>query len=308
MSRPDFIGIGAQKSATTWIYDVLQDHPEIGLSEMKELDFFSRYFDRGYQWYENHFSSISGKRVFGEVSPSYLNEPAVPARVADYNPAMKIIVSFREPVSRLISNHKHEVRIGHFGGEDLSLEAGIRNNPSYIDQGRYATHLANWLAHVPREQLLVLFFDDILAEPERVTREIYDFLGVDSTFVSAALHQPSNIGHLKRHPRLDAMRRRVRLGLAGIGMGWIWESAAKHGLRKVYRAAAWVNPADRIPPVSSEQQHQLKRLFVGELKALERLLGCSLNHWRDDSSGTDMKGGGRDPDSRPFAADTKARA
>ncbi len=112
-SKPAFLGIGAQKSATTWLYDILSDHPDVCLSEQKELDFFSHYFDFGYQWYERQFPVHGAECIAGEVSPSYFHSPAVPERVHAYAPDIKLILLLREPVQRAISNHKHEVRIDH---------------------------------------------------------------------------------------------------------------------------------------------------------------------------------------------------
>ena len=80
MPKPTFIGIGAQKCASTWIYDILKDHPDVALSELKEVDFFSYKYDHGLQWYENNFSEAGTQSVIGEISPSYFHEPAVPAR------------------------------------------------------------------------------------------------------------------------------------------------------------------------------------------------------------------------------------
>ena len=66
--KPNFIGIGAQKCATTWVYRVLEDHPAALLSDPKELHFFSSNFDRGYQWYERHFPETSSAKAVGECS------------------------------------------------------------------------------------------------------------------------------------------------------------------------------------------------------------------------------------------------
>ena len=151
--KPAFIGIGAQKCASTWLYNILADHPEVWLSEKKELDFFSYYYDYGFQWYERNFESDESL-VAGEVSPSYFHGKGVPKRVFEYDANLRLILFLRDPIERAISNHKHEVRIGHFRGSDLSFERGLKNNPSYISQGLYATHLEKWLEYFPKDWLL----------------------------------------------------------------------------------------------------------------------------------------------------------
>ena len=80
MAKPNFVGIGAQKCASTWIYQILSDHPDVSLSTKKEIDFFSYRYHHGSLWYEKHFPDKPGATATGEVSPSYFHEPAVPSR------------------------------------------------------------------------------------------------------------------------------------------------------------------------------------------------------------------------------------
>jgi hypothetical protein len=278
-TKPGFVGIGAQKCASTWIYDILSDHPEVCVSAVKEVNFFSYHFDHGYQWYEGQFD-CSDDRLRGEISPSYFYEPAVPARIARYHPDAKLILALRDPVDRAISNHKHEVRVGHFSGDDLSFEAGLRNNPNYIDQGLYATHLKRWLEHFPAERILTVLFEDIVADPEQVARRVYAYLGIDESHRSEALDTRSNTGHLNRSPGLDGIRRQIRLSLARIGLAGAWEKLARSGLRNIYRRYNWLPAEAQIPPVSAEARNDLRQRFASEVEELEAILGRSLKHWR----------------------------
>ena len=45
-TKPDFIGIGAQRSGTTWLFNQLKEHPEFKLPYIKEFHYFDR--DRRY--------------------------------------------------------------------------------------------------------------------------------------------------------------------------------------------------------------------------------------------------------------------
>ena len=106
------------------------------MPQVKEVDFFSYRYDHGYQWYERCFQSAKPARARGEISPSYFAEPAVPgARRAISAPTPKSCCRLRDPVERALSNHRHEVRVGHLTGADLSFETGLANNPMYVEQG-----------------------------------------------------------------------------------------------------------------------------------------------------------------------------
>jgi hypothetical protein len=82
-------------------------------------------------------------------------------------------LSLRDPVERALSNHRHEVRVGHLAGADLSFETGLANNPMYVEQGLYATHLKNWMRHFPRADILVVLMEDIASDPLAVSKTVY---------------------------------------------------------------------------------------------------------------------------------------
>ena len=63
VSKPSYIGIGAQKCASTWLHRILAEHPDVSVPEVKELDFFSYRYDHGYQWYERCFQNIKPARA-----------------------------------------------------------------------------------------------------------------------------------------------------------------------------------------------------------------------------------------------------
>ena len=65
MVKPTFLGIGAQKCASSWIRNVLHDHPEVFVSHPREVDFFSYHYNRGYTWYERHFEAATKLRLKG---------------------------------------------------------------------------------------------------------------------------------------------------------------------------------------------------------------------------------------------------
>jgi hypothetical protein len=262
------------------LYDILSDHPDVCLSKEKEIDFFSYHFDFGHQWYEQQFPNQSDYLAVGEVSPSYFHGEEVPARVRDYDEAMRLIVFLRDPVQRAISNHKHEVRTGHLSGKDLSFEFGLQNNPQYLDQGCYATHLQRWLDFFPREQILVVLFDEIIADGASVARRIYQFLDIDVAHISAALEERSNPSYVNRSGSLEQGKNTIRTILRALQLGGIWEFFGKLGLRSAYRSVNRLDPGAVIPPLQSQTLDFLQEYFVDEINRLEGLAGLRLNAWR----------------------------
>jgi hypothetical protein len=275
-----FIGIGAQKCASSWLYDILADHPEAALSEKKELDFFSYHYERGYAWYEQQFANKPGAKAVGEISPSYFNEASVPARAKLYSPDLRILLSLRDPVERALSQHRHLIRIGTVSGPDYSFEKALADNPSYIDQGRYATHLSRWLATFPKNQVLVVLMEDIRTTPEGTARKVYEFLGIDPDHCSAALYEKSNPSYVVRSRSMDVAIMRLRNTARQLGLGRLWQALGDSGLRKFYRGMNRKSSEVVVPPVSGEVTKKLRAVFWEEVVNLEQLLGRNLEGWR----------------------------
>lgn len=278
--KPTFIGIGAQKCASSWLYDILADHPEAALSEKKELDFFSYHYENGYAWYEQQFPEKPDAKVVGEISPSYFNEASVPERAKLYSPDLRILLSLRDPVERALSQHRHLVRIGTVIGPDYRFETALDDNPSYIEQGRFATHLSRWLASFPVSQLHVVLMEDIRKNPEETARKVYEFLGVSPDHRSAALYEKSNPSYVVRSKVMDATIRRLRKTSRQMGLGRIWQALGDSGLRNFYRGVNRESSDAVVPPVQAETIGELRAMFSEEVIRLEQLLGRDLASWR----------------------------
>jgi hypothetical protein len=213
---PDFLILGAQKAGTTALYAYLRWHPEITGPSFKEVSFFDRHYARGETWYRAHLPArprqwVARQRrgrwpAVGEASPSYLFHPLAPERVAALLPRARLIAVLRDPVDRAFSHYQHEVALGRepFSFEDALAAEDERmcgevermlHDPSYFSEawwnhtyaarGRYAEQLERWFAVFPREQLLVLFSDDLLQQPEATYALVLDFLGVGSYELSS---------------------------------------------------------------------------------------------------------------------------
>lgn len=277
--KPTFIGIGAQKCASTWLHGILEEHPEVGVAVRKEVDFFSYHFDHGYEWYEKQFAGCESKTAVGEISPSYFCEPAVPQRVQQYLPDARILLSLRDPVQRALSNHRHEVRVGHFTGSGLSFEAGLANNPMYIEQGCYATHLKRWLQHFPDEQILAVLMEDVENDPSAVARNVYRFLGVDAAYQPRQGSKRFNRSYANRSQLLSGIKDLVHRGTRTPGLAWLWSLGSALGLKAVYRGINTLPSEAAIPDPGEEVLRELRQRFAPEVRELSTLIRRPLDAW-----------------------------
>ncbi len=268
--KPTVIGIGAQKCASSWVHSVLGAHPLIAVSDPKEMDFFSYYFDRGYRWYESHFGDTSDALARCDTSPSYFYDPRSAERARTYRSDLKIIAILRDPVARAYSNHLHEVIKGHIPRQPF--EEGLLGNPTYIDQGRYHTHLRRWFDAFGPDQVLVLIAEEIADDPGGAAARLYDFVGVDAGFVSAVASEGRNISDRARSP---ALRRALRSGGDLMRRAGLEEHLVRIKSAAPVAGLLRANSVDlraEVPPMTAATRAMLTDLFAPEMAALAGLL------------------------------------
>lgn len=91
--KPDFIGIGVMKAASTWIFRSLQEHPEICSCTKKEIRFFNTPYNyqKGINYYLSFFENCPDKKIKGEFTPFYILYPQVPLLIYKHFPDVKIM-------------------------------------------------------------------------------------------------------------------------------------------------------------------------------------------------------------------------
>ena len=181
---PNLIVIGAMKCGTTSLHHYLDLHPEIQMSNPKELKFFVEELNwaRGADWYAGHFDPAAPVR--GESSPHYTTYPrwqGVPARMRSLVPEAKLIFAVRDPIERLLSQYVH---MRTSGDERRELSAALRENPSYLDRSRYWMQLEPFLEHYSRDAILVLNAEELVERRQETLRRVFSFLEVDNDFTS----------------------------------------------------------------------------------------------------------------------------
>lgn len=277
--KPTFIGIGAQKCASSWMHEMLRDHPQVSVAATKELDFFSYRFENGFRWYESQFPPRPGVLQAGEVSPSYFHEPGVVERVKAYAPEVCVLVSLRDPVERALSQHRHMVRLNLVPGDDLSFEAALASNPSYVEQGAYHRHLERWATAFGRQRLHVVLMDDIRNDGRAVVTALYRHLGIDSSHVPRGLEEPRNVSYVVRSAAAERVVRLARRAVSAVGARQLWGRLGDAGLRRLYRSANRAESAAAIPDPHPETLRALREQFRPEVERLSTLLQRDLSHW-----------------------------
>jgi hypothetical protein len=208
MSSPNFMLLGASKSATTTLYDILKEHDDVYTPSFKEPHFFNidENYDKGLVWYqETYYKNTEKKKVIFDFTPTYLYSSSCAKRIFDNLGAeVKFIVILRNPVDRAYSQYLHSRRDGHESSEFISsihnefarIDAARRNNDilsefrySYISQGLYYNMLRSYLKYFKLENFLIINFEEeIVDNIEKTIKKLSDFLNIDLSTCNFDIH------------------------------------------------------------------------------------------------------------------------
>jgi hypothetical protein len=282
----DFIGIGASKSGTTWLGHMLEGHPQLCMSVPKEVHFFNdrltyrntimeKNYAKGLGWYKMHFNHCVPGKLMGEITPRYSTDTVVPGRIKEHNKDIKILYCLRNPVDRIESHYNFAKYF--VGKEDRSFDQALREEPEFIDMSLYYKNLSMYLEHFSRDQICIIWFEDIKERPEQILSEVYTFLGVDSTYRPPAMHEKSNPGRVSKIPKLQNVIRKMNYRLIQLGFSGLVKKLKMAGLGN------WVMKINSKPLQKEKITPEIKKYIIDrvydDVKQLEKWSGKDLSHW-----------------------------
>lgn len=217
MKQLDFIIIGAQKSATTSLFKYLIKHPGIHMPRDKEAPYFSDsvLYKNGWQQFtQQYFKNSSEDKLWGTVTPQYMGDPRAAQRIAKQNPQARLIAILRNPIDRSYSHYTMSVRrdiekrdFDHTIDDLLKsdhlkkyrkatppehdngyTQSQNKDNNYYCVWSEYGRILSQYREHFPAEQMLILYMDELISDPQHSLDKVTHFLGFKDPFY------PDNLG------------------------------------------------------------------------------------------------------------------
>jgi hypothetical protein len=279
--KPHFVIIGAVKGATTWSARALAADPSVFIPG-PEPHYFSTEFDKGREWYLGLFADAPDSAVIGEKSADYLAHPEAAARMAHFIPDARLIVQLRDPVERAYSDYCMLYRRGTVRDAPAAYFSPRRSSGEserFLSGGLYADHLKRFFDRFPREQILVLLYDDILSSPTPAFNRILAHVGLPANATEVSSERQND----SAKPLLPlAMRKALK--------------PLKNAVKPL-RGTAWFEAARGLfarevayPPLDEKARAFLDDFYRRDIAALEAMIGRNLSHWR-----------------RPLAAEPSAR-
>jgi asparagine synthase (glutamine-hydrolysing) len=192
---PTFLGIGSMRCGSTWLYEVLKLHPDVRISDCKEVDFFflPQMLQHDLNWYEAHFKPNNGSQprpVRGEISPRYARlKPWQVNQIAELLPDLRIILTLRHPIERVWSQTLYD--FGRLQGRDIRDVSSVeflrqleraRNRLS----SDYLRTIKIWSNAFGREALHVGLYQQLRDDPDAYVNGVLKHIGASTPWALPA--------------------------------------------------------------------------------------------------------------------------
>lgn len=183
---PDLVIIGAAKSGTTTLADLLGSHPKICLGIKKEPDFFSNKenYTRGIEFYRENFIKAKKGQLCLDASTSYSRLPQrsnVAEKLYSASPNVKIIYIMRHPVERAYSHFIHRYTKELFPNQsfNVTFSQHVKNDAMCVDSSNYKLQIEEYFKYFSKESMFFLFTEELSNNKQEVLKKLCDFLSIN---------------------------------------------------------------------------------------------------------------------------------
>lgn len=306
-NKIDFIGIGFEKCGSTWISKCLEEHPHVLFSSQKsrkEIAFFSvrkgekkeniaanwgkeSDYKKGIDWYLEQFPKAEKGKIRGEFSPGYIRSKKALLRIKKHFPDVKIIISVRNPIDMIYSlywYHRQSIRVNiekDFEQIVLDGEKKILD----VDKGLYYKYLKNAFDIFPKDNIHLIFFEDIKNNPQKVVEELYRFLDVDNSFKPSILNKKVNPSAQIRFIKVKKVLFKITKWLSDKEntcfpdlIDGLFENKKLYKIYQRLITFSWKKKTP-YPQMKKETRKKIVEYYKKDIKKTEELINRDLFNW-----------------------------
>lgn len=281
---PNLFVVGASKCGTTYFFSILSKHPDVCFSRVKEPLHFQRADHLSYtDAYIDLFRDCSEHQIVAEATPIYAETttfPLVPERLFAFNSMAQVILLVRNPKDRLLSVWKQALSTGHHrrltyyaAKMPERFEEALFAYPPMVEATRYWTHLQAYRAVFSDDQIKVVFFEDLVSDPDSVVRDVCEFLAIDPgfRFDFGAARKNESTGKVRYQPIVQYLvQNRIVQTIHRI-----------IPLTGIYRALRRVShPVPTDIKIDQKTMERIREILQPEVEALLRDQGKPTDYWK----------------------------
>ena len=290
---PNFIIVGAAKSGTTSLYHYLSEHPDVFMTNPKEVNYFSAeeitqqglyYKDHktlSFEAYKELFIGSEGFKAVGEGSVSYLFYPETPQKIHALLPDVKIIILLRNPIDRGFSHFLMDQRLGLV---DLEYKDIIFNTKphekmhlyfqQYVELGLYFNQVKRYIDLFGKDRVKIYLNEDLRSDLGAVIDDLYVFLQLDKS-EKPNLEKQHNTFTMPNNRLIAQLYKShfIRGALSKIVPEKLKEKALNTFFNKTEK-----------PTLSDAERARLHEIYDEDIKQLALLIDRDLSHWCEKRS------------------------
>lgn len=280
MNKVDFMCVGAPKCGTTWLYQMLNQHPQVFIPKEKELHYFNTlhpethaqnpHYGKDISWYHAFFKNATLTQKKGDFSTSYLQDIDIASKLYQYNASVKIIMVLRNPIERAWSHFRFLYSRGMIQNDNFM--EGIKTNKSILTAGLYASPCLALLNKFGSDQVHIILFEE-LGHPNKLIKAVFKFLDLADFLpenidikVNTTKTIKNNMMHRTvtriKHSSIKEVIQKLKLG--GI-------------LNNFYSLNSTQSSGENIP---KEIYDFLKKYYHDDLYRLSQIISRNIINWR----------------------------
>ncbi|WP_335974255.1 sulfotransferase [Gaetbulibacter jejuensis] len=292
---------GAGKSGTTYLHELLNCHPNISMSSIKEPSFwvnknFERYTKEDIEAYSSLFINKENVSFLGESSTAYMTHPLFIERIKKHSRRnTKFIFVLRNPIDRVYSHYSYLKGIGL---ETLKFKKAILRDkdiePSdtaklfdgkeknYYQYGLYGKWLSKFYETLGKENIKIILFEELINEPLEVINDCFSFLDLKS--INAL---PNNIATNKtkfyKRPKINIIIKKLQLGkyLFVNKFNKYIPKLIRNFIKKTLNKLNTIEEEKKNKTLSIEDRIWIRDMYKNDIQLLKKISNRSFSLWQD---------------------------
>ena len=270
----DIFHIGPPKTATTWVYQCMKEHPEVAVTLNDTVHYYDIFYNYGKTWYLNQFANNASGLKRLDATQSYIQSTKAIERLTKDNPEARIIICLRDPIDRAFSHYWHLKKRGDINYNFDQVLDNYTLFSLWLEPGLFAHNLRLLMQVIPRDRIHVMQYEQLEQDPASALRSLFKFCGINEDFLPNILNKRVNVAG----PRQTLFTRagyKLSKGLFGAKV-----DQAGHGI-----ASLFSGKKEYFEGISPELRRQLTTICEPEIAELETLLEVDLSAWRHQDEG-----------------------
>lgn len=280
------IGIGFQRSASSWLHNILSEHPEI-IKPPRGLHYFGTDKTENLKletYLEKILENGDGndcEKALVEFSVSYgypEKYQQCAEQIAEVISDIRLLCIVRNPVERAFSEYLRSLKAGELSSRESFRAAATKDKAYYLDRG-VVGKVIDYYEGATKCKVWVLFWDDLHTNPTNFVKNLYSGIGVDSNYEPSMLKTVLGPGEAVKSQMLQKILITLKVSIVRVanylGFSNFLDSVKR---TKANRYIRNINKKRNLK-ISKEDYYYFVEYFRDDISRLEKIADRNLNHW-----------------------------